>query len=92
MRCSNKVYLHERLQRFEVDTPKTRLIMGTRPYDLDGLIAELGLPVIVKVPDGSFSIGVEKAKDREQLIECIDRLSQRSAILLLQEFMPTDYD
>ncbi|TVV43658.1 RimK family protein [Thalassolituus sp. C2-1] len=92
MRCSNKVYLHERLQRFEVDTPKTRLIMGNQPYDLDGLIAELGLPVIVKVPDGSFSIGVEKAKDREQLIECIERLSQRSAILLLQEFMPTDYD
>ncbi|WP_430462184.1 RimK family protein [Thalassolituus sp. LLYu03] len=92
MRCSNKVYLHERLQRFEVDTPKTRLIMGNQPFDVDELIDDLGLPIIVKVPDGSFSIGVEKAKDREQLMECIDRLSKRSAILLLQEFMPTDYD
>ena len=92
MRCSNKVYLAERLQRFEVDTPKTRLIMGNQPFDIDDLITDLGLPIIVKVPDGSFSIGVEKAKDREQLLECIDRLSKRSAILLLQEFMPTDYD
>lgn len=92
MRCSNKVYLHERLQRYEVDTPRTRLIMGSQPFDVDELIADLGLPIIVKVPDGSFSIGVEKAKDRDQLLECIERLSQRSAILLLQEFMPTDYD
>ena len=92
MRCSNKVYLHERLQRFQVDTPKTLLIMGNQPYDVDGLIHQLGLPIIVKVPDGSFSIGVEKAKDREQLQEIIARLSERSAILLLQEYMPTDYD
>ncbi|MBQ0726329.1 MAG: RimK family protein [Thalassolituus sp.] len=92
MRCSNKVYLHERLHRYEVDTPKTRLIMGKLDNDLDELIADLGLPIIVKVPDGSFSIGVEKAKTRADLVECIDRLSERSALLLLQEFMPTDYD
>ena len=92
MRCSNKVYLHERLQRYEVDTPQTRLIMGQQPCDVDALIADLGLPVIVKVPDGSFSIGVEKARDREQLQECISRLSGHSALLLLQEYMPTDYD
>ncbi|MDK2776321.1 MAG: RimK family protein [Pseudomonadota bacterium] len=92
MRCSNKVYLHETLQRHQVATPATRLIMAREPCDADSIIRDLGLPVIVKVPDGSFSIGVEKARDRDQLQECITRLSQRSAILLLQEFMPTDYD
>lgn len=92
MRCSNKVYLHERLQRQQVDTPKTRLIMGNQPFDVDELIHDLSLPVIVKIPDGAFSIGVEKAKDRAQLLEIIQRLSEKSAILLLQEYMPTEFD
>lgn len=92
LRCTNKVYLHERLLRLKVDTPKTRLIMVQQDYDTDALITELGLPIIVKVPDGSFSIGVEKAKNRDQLEACIQRLGEHSAILLLQEYMPTDYD
>jgi len=92
MRCSNKVYLHETLKRHGVDTPNSHLLLVTQDYDVDAIIAELGLPVIVKVPDGSFSIGVEKAKTREDLLECIERLGQRSALLLLQEFMPTDFD
>lgn len=92
MRCSNKVYLHERLKLNGVDTPETRLILTQQPLDIDEIIESLGLPIIVKVPDGSFSIGVEKAKSREELEECIQRLGARSALLLLQEFMPTDFD
>ncbi|WP_300432558.1 RimK family protein [uncultured Thalassolituus sp.] len=92
MRCSNKVYLHETLKRHNVDTPKTHLLLVQQNYNIDDIIEELGLPVIVKIPDGSFSIGVEKAKTREDLLECITRLGERSALLLLQEFMPTDFD
>ncbi len=92
MRCSNKVYLHECLQLHQVDTPETRLLMTQQDYNIDHLIEELELPIIVKVPDGAFSIGVEKAKTREELQECISRLGQRSALLLLQKFMPTEYD
>ncbi len=92
MRCSNKVYLHETLQRHKVDTPATRLILTQQAQDIEGLVSALGLPVIVKVPDGSFSIGVEKASTREELAECIARLGERSALLLLQEFVPTDFD
>jgi glutathione synthase/RimK-type ligase-like ATP-grasp enzyme len=92
MRCSNKVYLHERLKLNGVDTPKTRLILTQHPINYDEIIAALGLPIIVKIPDGSFSIGVEKARTREELEECITRLGARSALLLLQEFMPTDFD
>jgi len=92
MRCSNKVYLHESLQLNQVDTPETKLLMTQQAYDVDAIIEELGLPVIVKVPDGSFSIGVEKAKTREDLEECIERLGSRSALLLLQKFMPTEFD
>lgn len=92
MRCSNKVYLHERLQAYQVDTPKTLLFIGNQPFDMDEAIQTLGFPIIVKVPDGSFSIGVEKAKNKAELQECIERLNEHSAILLLQEYMPTDFD
>ena len=83
MRCSNKVYLHERLQAYQVDTPKTLLFIGNQPFDMDEAIQTLGFPIIVKVPDGSFSIGVEKAKNKAELQECIERLNEHSAILLL---------
>lgn len=92
MRCSNKVYLHERLQAYQVDTPKTLLFIGNQPFDMDDAIQALGFPIIVKVPDGSFSIGVEKAKNKVELQECINRLNEHSAILLLQEYMPTEFD
>ncbi|MDF1763686.1 MAG: RimK family protein [Oleibacter sp.] len=92
MGCANKVYLHERLQCHQVDTPKTRVILVDQFNDSDALINELGLPLIVKIPDGSFSIGVEKAKTKEELLECVQRLGERSALLLIQEFMPTDFD
>lgn len=92
MRCSNKVYLHERLKLNGVDTPETRLILTQQALNIDELIESLGLPIIVKIPDGAFSIGVEKARNRDELEECITRLGKRSALLLLQEFMPTDFD
>lgn len=92
MRCSNKVYLHERLKLNGVDTPKTQLILTQKTIDFDSIIGSLGLPIIVKIPDGAFSIGVEKARDREELQQCVTRLGQRSALLLLQEFMQTDFD
>ncbi|WP_428239902.1 RimK family protein [Gynuella sp.] len=90
--CANKVYLHEVLTRNKVPTPKSLLLMKHRLPDVDKIIEQIGLPAIVKIPDGAFSIGVEKARTAEELQTKMTLMLESSAIILIQEFVPTDFD
>ena len=58
IRCTNKVFLMELLGQNQVPTPPTVII--AEDTDLTKPIDELGLPLVVKIPDGSFSRGVHK--------------------------------
>lgn len=89
VRCTNKVFLAELLQGNGVATPNTRFV--TR-RSLDALNAERNFPVVVKIPDGAFSIGVEKADSPRALHEIAGRMLKRSEIILLQDFVPTAFD
>ncbi len=90
LRCTNKVYLHELLRAHGVATPKTVVVDDVKR--LDRLLAEFGYPVVLKIPDGSFSRGVFKAKDRRELEQIADSLLDESDLILGQEYMYTDYD
>ena len=92
LRCSNKVFLNELLDTHNIPQPASLLLLRDQPIDYGQIEAELGFPVILKIPDGSFSIGVEKADNHEELEQGIAKMFGSSAIILLQEFMPTDYD
>jgi glutathione synthase/RimK-type ligase-like ATP-grasp enzyme len=54
--------------------------------------AEAGFPVVIKIPDGSFSRGIVKVNDRKELELKVAELFQQSALLLAQEFLYTDFD
>lgn len=94
LRCTNKVYLHELLQRHGLPTPKTfvinRLDFGSETAAQ--LEADLGYPIILKIPDGSFSRGMHKAENREQLMEGGADLLKKSRLILAQEYVYTPYD
>ena len=92
IRCTNKVFLKELLEREEVPTPKSKLIFKENPVSFSEITAELGTPLVLKVPDGSFSIGVKKVASEEEYLLAIDSLSQQSSIFLAQEFVPTSFD
>lgn len=92
LRCSNKVFLNELLDTHNIPQPQTRLLLRDQPVDFGQIEQELGFPVILKIPDGSFSIGVEKANNREELEQGTAKMFGSSAIILLQEYMPTEYD
>lgn len=49
--------------------------------------AELGWPVVVKVPEGGSSIGVEIPRDAEQLDDCLARLHTAAPVLLCERFV-----
>jgi glutathione synthase/RimK-type ligase-like ATP-grasp enzyme len=89
VRCSNKVFLAELLERSGIPTPKTRVI---HRENRAAAARELGYPCIVKTPDGAFSRGVFKIDDAASLVAKTDPLFERSELLLLQQWMPTPFD
>lgn len=89
LRCTNKVFLADLLRANEVPTPRTWFVTRRSRAELDG---HESFPVIVKIPDGSFSIGVERADDARQLREIAERMLKRSEIILLQDFIQTEFD
>ena len=52
----------------------------------------LGWPMVVKIPDGSFSRGVHKVETAEALKKLSDELFEDTDLLLAQKFMPTKFD
>jgi len=92
LRCTNKIYLADLLAANKVPTPKTVILNQPNDKALAALAEQIGFPIILKIPDGSFSRGIIKADSIEQLQQGAKELLQESALLLAQEFMYTEYD
>lgn len=89
VRCSNKVFLHEVMSAKGVPVPSTQLIDIKTARKIE---KEIEFPVVLKVPDGSFSKGVIRADNLNAYREAVQNFFKRSDLLLLQEFLPSDYD
>lgn len=89
LRCTNKVFLAELLRANRVPAPRT-LIVGKG--DVSAAEQAIGFPMVLKVPDGSFSIGIYKAENREQMEEYTERLFKTSELILAQEYLYTEFD
>src|SRR5207237_4836171 len=63
LKCNNKVYLAELLNRHHIPTPKTLTVHNE---NVDRIVPALGLPCILKQPDSSFSMGVVKVDSKEE--------------------------
>ena len=92
IRCTNKVFLKELLEREGVPTPKSKLIFKDNTLSFHEITAALGSPLVLKVPDGSFSIGVKKVTTEVEYEQAIESLSCQSSVFLAQEFVPTSFD
>jgi len=92
LRCTNKIYLADLFRRYKVPAPKTVVLYKDQPEQLTELEHTLGYPIVVKIPDGQFSKGVEKARNPEELQAICKRLFGHSTLLLAQEFLYTDFD
>jgi glutathione synthase/RimK-type ligase-like ATP-grasp enzyme len=89
LKCTNKVYLAELLGHHRVPTPKTLIVHRD---NVDAIVAELGLPCVLKQPDSSFSQGVVKVDDEASLEDAVERLLEKSDLIIAQEFLPTTFD
>lgn len=89
LRCTNKVYLAELLRANKVQAPKS-VILGEK--DIDAAENAIGYPMVLKMPEGAFSLGVFKAENREQLNEIAHKLFKTSELILAQEYLYTEFD
>lgn len=89
LKCTNKVYLAELLAAHKIQTPKTVILRRDNFAEVEAVI---GYPVVLKIPDGSFSRGVFKAETRAELEATAKNLFRESDLLLAQEFVYTEFD
>ena len=92
LKCTNKIYLHDLLKSRKLPTPKTEVLYRDDAKHLAELPDLLGFPIVLKIPDGSFSRGIVKVETPEQLKAASDDLFQHTALVLAQEFMFTEFD
>ncbi len=89
LRCTNKVYLAELLRTNQIPAPKTQILHKTKIEDVE---QHIPYPIVLKVPDGSFSRGVSKVENRDQLQDITRNLFKESELILAQEFLYTAFD
>jgi glutathione synthase/RimK-type ligase-like ATP-grasp enzyme len=90
MRCTNKVYLWERLTGAGLPSPETIIIQDKS--NLEEIADRLKFPLVLKIPDGSFSRGVKKAENMEELRKVVDAFLEDSDLCIAQKYVPTDFD
>ncbi len=91
--CSNKAILHDLFLRNNIPSPRSLLFTGDYSKDaLDNIFKTLGSPVIIKTPYTRFSSHVERANSDVEFIKISKQFLKRSKILVLQEYIQSDFD
>lgn len=89
LKCNNKVYLAEALAAAGIPTPATMIVHSE---NRDQVAQRFGFPLVLKLPDSTFSVGVMKATSPKDLEAKLDQVLDESDLVIAQEYIPTDYD
>ena len=92
LRCCNKVFLQDAFTYNKVPSLRSRVVSRFSQNEIKEIENDLVYPMVVKTPEGSFSTGVFKVENRTELRETLEKLFTESSLVLLQEYMYTDYD
>ncbi len=92
--CCDKVNMYSRLQRAGVPLPETVLL---RPGEVtlekgEELLARLGSPLVLKAPNSSFSMHVERVETPEAFSTVGRRYLRRADRLIAQRFIRSEFD
>ncbi|HET7360433.1 MAG TPA: RimK-like ATPgrasp N-terminal domain-containing protein, partial [Salinimicrobium sp.] len=89
LKCCNKVFMAEALGNANIPTPKTVIV---HKENRNKIIEDIGLPIILKSPDSTFSFGVKKADTEEEYMHLVKEMLKKSELIIAQEFSPSEYD
>src|SRR4051812_32565036 len=89
LKCGNKVYMQELLNRHRIATPRALIV---HCGNVDEIIPTLGLPCVLKLPDSGFGLDVVKIESEASLRKEAERFFRQSELLIAQEWLPSDFD
>jgi glutathione synthase/RimK-type ligase-like ATP-grasp enzyme len=90
IRCTNKIYLHELMSANGIAVLPTVIMGGLS--DLPKAADELGFPMVLKIPDSSFSRGVKRIESAAELEKLAKKWLDDTDLLLAQTYAPTSFD
>jgi glutathione synthase/RimK-type ligase-like ATP-grasp enzyme len=89
LKCLNKVYMHELMSRHRIAQPRTLIV---HRGNVDQVVATLGLPCVLKLPDSGFGLDVVKIESNQQLQQQAERFFKITELFVAQEWLPTGFD
>jgi len=89
LKCLNKVYMHELMSRHRIAQPRTLIV---HRGNVGEVVATLGLPCVLKLPDSGFGLDVLKIESEDDLRREAERFFQVSELIVAQEWLPTGFD
>ena len=92
LRCTNKIFLNDLMVARKLAVPRTEILYRDSAKSLAEVAQRLGFPLVLKIPDGSFSRGISKVENTAALEKAAGDLFSHSALLLAQEYVYTEFD
>jgi glutathione synthase/RimK-type ligase-like ATP-grasp enzyme len=89
VKCGNKVYMQELLNRHRIATPRTVIM---HRGNVDEVVPTLGLPCVLKLPDSGFGLDVVKIESEDDLRKEAERFFKQSELIIAQEWLPSEFD
>ncbi len=88
--CCNKIFLYELLQNNKIAVPPTFFISRHQKNIITN--KKFDFPLVLKIPDGSFSTGVFKVNNDQEYKQRLHELFKQSELILVQKFLPSEFD
>jgi glutathione synthase/RimK-type ligase-like ATP-grasp enzyme len=89
LKCGNKVFMQELMNRHRIATPRTMIVQRG---NVDEIVSTLGLPCVLKLPDSGFGLDVVKIESEDSLRKEAERFFKQSELIIAQEWFPSDFD
>ncbi len=92
--CCDKVNMYRHLMRVGVPMPETVILdeAEVTRATASRLLDRLGSPLVLKAPNSSFSMYVDKAETIEMFVEIGRRFLRRSDRIIAQKFVRSEFD
>src|SRR5574337_946865 len=92
--CCDKINMYRRLQQAQVPMPETVFLGEANLTQKRGklLLEVLGNPLVLKAPNSSFSMYVERASTPKEFVAVGKRLLRRADRLVAQRFVRSQFD
>ncbi len=92
--CCDKVNMYSRLMAHKVAMPETGFLSVKEVNEANAheLFESMGIPLVLKAPNSSFSAYVDKASTPEDFVRIGKRFLRRADRLVVQQYLPSDFD